>query len=66
MSFIYTLIFDINKNTWLMNNLIEILPENYPEDWIKVKIKEKVKYDGKVEIKDLITLQASKLAKGEK
>ena len=66
MSFIYTLIFDVNKNTWLMNNLIEILPENYPEDWIKVKIKEKVKYDGKVEIKDLITLQASKLAKGEK
>tara|TARA_S200000501_G_scaffold155619_1_gene146828 strand:- start:20882 stop:21451 length:570 start_codon:yes stop_codon:yes gene_type:complete len=66
MCFIYTLLFDENEEIWLMSNLIELLPKNYPENWLEVNVPNNYLYDGSVPIEELKPLLASKLASGEK
>ena len=49
-----------------MSNLIELLPKNYPENWLEVNVPNNYLYDGSVPIEELKPLLASKLASGEK
>jgi hypothetical protein len=60
MSFIYSLVFDENKDARLFNSIEELRVRNYPK-WNEVKIRGEFKYDLKVPINKLEPLLASEI-----
>ena len=61
MSFIYQLIYDEFKGTWLLNRLTEVDTNNYPLEWNQVEIRESFKYNGIRKIDEIKPLLASEL-----
>jgi len=60
MSFIYSLVFNKNKNSWLMNSIEEVRVKNYPV-WNEVDIRNELKYSLKIPINKLKPLLASEI-----
>lgn len=60
-AFTYLLKYDDIQKKWLMNNLIEIHYDYYPENWIDVEIAPEWKYNNKISLDQLQGLTAPKL-----
>ena len=61
MSFIYSLVYDDKKESWLMNGLEEVQVKNYPNNWKQLEVRKQFKYDKKVPISELKPLLASEI-----
>ena len=61
MSFIYSLVYDDKKESWLMNALEEVQVKNYPNNWKQLEVRKQFKYDKKVPISELKPLLASEI-----
>ena len=60
MSFIYSLVFNKDKDSWLMNSIEEVRVKNYPV-WNEVEIRNEFKYSLKIPINKLKPLLASEI-----
>ena len=60
MSFIYSLVFNEENDSWLFNSIEELRVKNYPK-WNEVKIRDEFKYSLKIPINKLEPLLASEI-----
>ena len=61
MSFIYSLVYDDKKESWLMNCLEEVQVKNYPNNWKQLEVRKEFKYDKNISVSELKPLLASEI-----